>query len=114
MAASIASTSTAWTAIRSASSPLESRLHEVLRGGSRFGTAGFEHHSQQPAAEVGPHHPLARRGEQHLFDEVADVVVLIGDGGAATAVELPREVDVMSPPPGVVRPTAASAYRWAW
>ena len=33
---------------------------------------------QQAAAEVRPHHALARRGEQHLLDEVAHVPVVVG------------------------------------
>ena len=31
--------------------------------------------ASRPAAEVRPHHALAGRGEQHLLDQVADVVV---------------------------------------
>ena len=33
---------------------------------------------QQPAAEVGPVDALAGRGEQHLLDHIADVIVVVG------------------------------------
>ena len=42
---------------------------------------------QQARAEVRTHHPLARGGEQYLLDQVADVVVAIGDGGSAKSRE---------------------------
>ena len=48
----------------------------------------------QPAAEVRPVDPLARAREEHLEDQVADVVVLAGRRGAPAAVEVEREVEV--------------------
>ena len=48
---------------------------------------------EQAGAEVGPHHALAGRGEQHLLDQVADVVGVAGRRGAAAAVEVVGEVE---------------------
>ena len=60
------------------------------------GPLGSNTSAEQAAAEVRPHHALARRGEQHLLDQVADVVVGVGGRGAAAAVDVVGEVDTVS------------------
>ena len=52
------------------------------------GAVGLEHEREQAGAEVRAHHALAGRGEQHLLDQVADVIELVRRGAAAAAVEV--------------------------
>ena len=85
---SIASTSTAFERDQVAEPLLQRALHEELRRRRELGAVGREHELHEAAAEVGPHHALAGRGEQHLLDEAADVRRFVGFGGAAAAVEL--------------------------
>ena len=73
---------------------LQRALDEVLRRGDELRPARLEDEREQPAAELGPHHALARRGEEHLLDQVAQVVVRVGSGGAAATVDVVREIDV--------------------
>src|SRR4051812_43503464 len=79
--------------------PKSGRVTPPPGGGEkpRPGKARGEDELQQAAAEVGAVHPLAGRGEQHLLDQVADVVVVAGLAGAAAVVGVEREVDVHGP-----------------
>ena len=92
---------------------LERALHDVLRRRDELRPARLEDEAEQAAAEVGPHHALARRGEEHLLDQVAQVVVGVVAGRAAAPVDVVREVDVrvMSRAPAAGRRPAASACR---
>ena len=67
---------------------LQRALHEELRRGRERAAVRLEDKGQQAGAEVGAHHALAGRGEQHLLDEVADVIGRAGGCGAAAAVEM--------------------------
>ena len=62
---------------------LQRALNEELRGRGQRVAVGRKHELHQAAAEVGPVDPLARRGEQHLLDQVADVLVVVGFRRAA-------------------------------
>ena len=73
---------------------LQRALDEVLGRGDELGPARLEDEREQAAAEVGPHHALARRGEEHLLDQVAQVVVGARARGPAAAVDVVGEVDL--------------------
>ena len=49
-------------------------LDQHLRGRGERHRVRLEHQRQQPRAEIRPHHPLALHREQHLLDQVADVI----------------------------------------
>src|SRR5262245_57601159 len=66
----------------------------MLRRRDELRSARLEDEAEQPAAEVGPHHALAGRGEEHLLDQVAEVIVGAGRRGATAPVDVVREVDV--------------------
>ena len=53
-----------------------------------------EHELAEPAAEVGPVHPLARRGEEHLLDQLADLRLAIDEPRAPAVVRRAGEGDV--------------------
>ena len=55
---------------------LERALHEVLGGGGEFVAVRRKNQTKQAAPEVRTVDPFARRGEEHLLDQVADVRVV--------------------------------------
>ena len=73
---------------------LQRPLDEVLRRRDELRPARLEDQAEQAAAEVGPHHALARRREEHLLDQVAQVVVGARGRGAAAAVDVVGKVEV--------------------
>ena len=58
------------------------------------GLFGAKINLQQPAAEVRTVHAFARVGEEKFLDHVADVIVVVGRGGAAAIVEMEWEINV--------------------
>src|SRR5262245_18569568 len=52
---------------------LERTLNQELRGTDNFVAGGHEHQLEQATTKAGAIDPLARAGEQHLFDQVTDV-----------------------------------------
>src|SRR5215208_580843 len=74
--------------------PLERALDQMLGCGDELRSARLEYERQQPAAEVRPHDALARRGEEHLLDQVAQVVVVARAGRPATTVHVEGEIDL--------------------
>ena len=77
---------------------LQRALNEELRGRGQLVAVGREDELHQAAAEVGPVDPLARRGEQHLLDQVADVRVVVGLGRAAARVEVKWKIELAHSP----------------
>src|SRR5262249_27136282 len=74
---------------------LQGSLDQELRGSCELLAVGREHQLREPGAEGRPVHALARRGEQHLLNQVADVIVGAGRlCGAAAAIEAIGECDV--------------------
>src|SRR5262249_50663312 len=73
---------------------LERALDEVLRRGDQLGAARLEDKPEQAASEVGAHDALSGRGEEHLLDQVAQVVIGAGRRGSPAPVDVVREVDV--------------------
>jgi hypothetical protein len=69
-------------------------LRQELRGGRQFVAARREDELHQPTAEGGTVDALSRRGEEHLLDQVTDVVVARRFGGAFPVVEVIRIVDL--------------------
>ena len=68
-------------------------LHEKLRRRRQLIAVGHEGQLADPASEIGAVDAFSRGREQDLVDQVADVVVAIGLGRAAAAVDLEREVE---------------------
>ena len=73
---------------------LQRALHEHLRGRRQHVAVGREHQLQQAAAEIRPHDALARAGEQHLLDQIANVIGVAGLRRAAAAIEPIGKIDV--------------------
>src|SRR5438093_4531039 len=73
---------------------LQRALYEQLRRRRQRARVRAEEERLQATAEVGPVDALARAREEHLEDEVADVIVVSGHAGAPAAVEVEGDVEV--------------------
>ena len=72
---------------------LQGALHQHLGRRRQHVTVG-EHELEQATAEFWAHHALARAGEQHLRDQIAEVIGLVAVRRAAAIVESKRKVHV--------------------
>jgi len=77
---------------------LERALDGELDGGRQHVAVGREDLLQEAAAEGRPVDPLARRGEQHLLDQVAHVLFGVGLRRPPPAVDVVGEVDLHQVP----------------
>jgi hypothetical protein len=76
---------------------LERTLDCQFNGCGNCITRRVENELQRPAAECRAIYSLARRRKQYLFDQIAQVVRVIGLSGSATGVKLIWVVDVHAP-----------------
>src|SRR5215213_1213352 len=77
---------------------LQGSLHQELGGRGQLVAVGREDKLHQPAAEVRAVNAFAGRGEQHLLDQVTDVVLLIRVGSPAPDVQVEWVVDLHQVP----------------
>src|SRR5262249_8904470 len=77
---------------------LDACLHAQAERGGEGVAVGREDELERPRAEGGAVDALARRGEQELLDQVADVRLGVDLRGPAASVESVREVDLHDVP----------------
>ena len=73
---------------------LERTLNEVLRGSGEFAAIWGKNQPKQPAPEVATIHSFAGRGEKDLFDEVADVRVVVDFSRPTARIEVIWEINI--------------------
>ena len=73
---------------------LQRALDQKLGGSGQLVAVGCEQQLLQAGAKARSIDPLSGRGEQHLLDQVADVVIGVRPGRPPAAVQVKRIVDV--------------------